>query len=189
MRPTSVMPIFGSPLRLTTDTSTTESAAGLRSPAFLRLALGVVYLHFGVMKFFPDLSSAEMIASQTIMRLSSGWIDARTAMIALALFECAIGLGFLFNIAPRLLPIAFFAHMAGTLLPLFLFPELMFKFAPFAPNLEGQYILKNLVFIAAGWTVLVPRPAIPWRRVGSTHRAPGLAGRPAIEAVTQSGLG
>jgi hypothetical protein len=39
---------------------------------------------------------------------------------------------------------------------LFCLPELTFKFLPFAPTLEGQYILKNLIFVAAGWTVLFP---------------------------------
>jgi len=32
----------------------------------------------------------------------------------------------------------------------------MFKFAPFAPTLEGEFIFKNLVFIAVGWTLLNP---------------------------------
>lgn len=130
-----------------------------RSPAFLRIALGIVYLHFGILKFFPDLSPAEMIASQTVMHLSWSWLDARTAMWALALGECAIGLAFLFNVAPRWLPIVFFGHMLGTCSPLFILPELTFKIAPFAPTLEGQYIMKNLVFVAAAWTVLMPRPS------------------------------
>jgi uncharacterized membrane protein YkgB len=135
--------------------------AAAPSPDLLRLALGFVYLHFGLLKFFPDLSPAEMLASQTIMRLSWSWLDARTALQLLAVFECAIGLGFLFDVARRWMPWLFFAHMAGTVMPLFVLPELVFKFAPFAPTLEGQYILKNLVFVAAGWTVLVPRLEIP----------------------------
>lgn len=127
-----------------------------RSSAPLRIALGVVYLHFGILKLFPDLSSAEMIAGQTIMRLSWSWLDPHTAVLALAVFECAIGLAFLLGIGRRWMPLVFFAHMAGTAVPLFLLPELVFKIAPFAPTLEGQYILKNLVFVAAAWIVLVP---------------------------------
>jgi uncharacterized membrane protein YkgB len=138
------------PILLPPDPST-------RSAVPLRLALGVVYLHFGLLKFFPDLSPAELLASQTIMRLSLGWLDADMALWLLAIMECAIGLGFLLGLAPRLLPLAFFAHMVGTSLPLFVLPELVFKIEPFAPTLEGQYILKNLVFVAAGWVVLAPR--------------------------------
>ncbi len=46
--------------------------------------------------------------------------------------------------------------MFGTFMPLFVLPEFTFKIAPFAPNVEGQYIFKNVVFVAAGWTVLLP---------------------------------
>ncbi|MGH0032408.1 MAG: DoxX family membrane protein [Myxococcota bacterium] len=142
-----------------------DRPTGTRSPVLLRLALGIVYLHFGILKFFPDLSPAEMIASQTVIRLSWSWLDARTAMWALALGECCIGLAFLFNVAPRWLPFVFLLHMIGTCSPLFILPELTFKIAPFAPTLEGQYILKNLVFLAAGWTVLMPRGSVvPWGR-------------------------
>jgi len=143
-----------------------------RSPDLLRIALGFVYLHFGLLKLFPDLSPAEMLASQTIMRLSWSWLDAYTALRLLALFECAIGLGFLFNVAQRWLPFLFFAHMAGTMTPLFVLPELVFKIEPFAPTLEGQYILKNLVFIAAGWTVLAPHFALPRIPFSLPRRAP-----------------
>jgi uncharacterized membrane protein YkgB len=133
------------------------------SPQLLRLALGIVFFHFGFLKFFPDLSPAEMLASQTIMRLPGSWLDARTAMLWLALLECTIGLGFLFNVGLRFVSFLFLLHMIGTFMPIFLLPELAFKIAPFAPTLEGQYILKNLVFVAAGWTVLLPH-CLPARR-------------------------
>jgi hypothetical protein len=129
----------------------------VRSPTFLRLALGAVYVHFGVLKFYPDLSPAELLASQTLMRASFYWLDARTALLVLAVMETAIGLGFLFNICLRMVFLLFMAHMAGTFLPLFFLPEFTFKFVPFAPTLEGQYIFKNLIFVAAGWTVLLPQ--------------------------------
>ncbi len=125
-------------------------------PHFLRLALGLIYFHFGFLKFFPDLSPAELLAGQTIMRLSLHGLDAATALRCLAVFECAIGLGFLFNVCMRWVFFLFLIHMLGTLLPLLLLPEFTFKISPLAPTLEGQYILKNLVFIAAGWTVLWP---------------------------------
>ena len=144
--------------------SSSDPPAGGRSPDLLRIALGIVYLHFGLLKFFPDLSPAEMLASQTIMRLSWSWLDARTAMLVLAMAETAIGLAFLFNAAPRWLAFVFLGHMIGTACPLFLLPELTFKIAPFAPTLEGQYIMKNLVFVAAAWTVLMPRWSFQWRR-------------------------
>lgn len=133
-----------------------RSVYSYRSPTFLRLALGYVYLHFGFLKFFPDLSPAELIATQTVMAFSMHLLDAATAQLYLAILECAIGLGLLFNVFPRLVFGLFIFHMFGTFLPMFLLPEFTFKIAPFAPNLEGQYIFKNVVYVAAGWTVLMP---------------------------------
>jgi hypothetical protein len=43
-----------------------------------------------------------------------------------------------------------YLQMIGTLLPLFFFPSETFTVIPFAPTLEGQYIIKNLVLISAG---------------------------------------
>lgn len=138
------------------------------SPLLLRLALGLVFFHFGFLKFFPDLSPAEMLASQTIMRLSGGELDARTAMWWLACLECTIGLGFLFNVGLRWVSALFMLHMIGTFMPLFVLPELAFTVGPLGLTLEGQYIMKNLVFVAAGWTVLLPY-CLP-RHYGKKHQ-------------------
>ena len=118
--------------------------------------MGYVYLHFGFLKFFPDLSPAELIGTQTVMAVTGHMFDASKAQFLLAILECAIGIGLCFNVFPRIVLGLFVFHMAGTFAPLWFFPELTFKIAPFAPNLEGQYIFKNIVFIAAGWTVFVP---------------------------------
>ena len=40
-------------------------------------------------------------------------------------------------------------QMAGTLMPLLLFPHEVFTRIPYAPTLEGQYIIKNAVLISA----------------------------------------
>lgn len=122
----------------------------------VRLSLGYIYLHFGVLKFFPDLSPAEVLASYTTMKLAGFSLDADAALFWVAIMECIIGVGFLLKTWMRLAGILFLVHMAGTLLPLFILPEFAFKFFPFAPTTEGQYILKNLVLIAAGWAVVAP---------------------------------
>ena len=41
-----------------------------------------------------------------------------------------------------------FIQMLGTLTPLLLFPDETFTRFPYAPSLEGQYIIKNAVLIA-----------------------------------------
>ncbi|MGB6044992.1 MAG: DoxX family membrane protein, partial [Pirellulales bacterium] len=73
-----------------------------KSPVFLRLALGFVYFHFGLLKFFPDLSPAELIGTQTVMSVSQHWLDAHGALVCLAVLETALGLAFLFNVFPKI---------------------------------------------------------------------------------------
>lgn len=122
----------------------------------VRLALGLNYFHFGYLKFYPDLSSAENLAGYTVQRLSLYWITPENALRCIAILECLIGCAFLFNVFLRWLTPLFIFHMIGTFLPLVLLPEICFKFVPLAPTMEGQYILKNLVLLSAGWMVLAP---------------------------------
>jgi uncharacterized membrane protein YkgB len=46
-----------------------------------------------------------------------------------------------------------FLQMPGTFLPLFILPEVCFTRPPFELTMEGQYIVKNLVLIAAAIVV------------------------------------
>ena len=133
-----------------------KAGAAWTSLDAIRLSLGLIYFHFGFLKFFPDLSPAEVIASYTAMKLTGFSMQAAGALWWIAVMECAIGLGFLFKVFMRVTGVLFFMHMLATFLPIFLLPEFAFKFAPFAPSIEGQYILKNLVLVSAGWAVVAP---------------------------------
>ena len=153
-------------------------------PTFLRLSAGTVYFFFGFLKFYTDLSPAEVLASQTVMKMSFHIFDAEMALYLLALMECGIGLCFLFNFGMRWMFFVFLGHQAATFMPLFIYPELCFKIAPFAPTMEGQYIFKNLISVAAGWTVMLPAVKKAWRRqpVASIARASQPAPAPAFGA-------
>jgi uncharacterized membrane protein YphA (DoxX/SURF4 family) len=120
---------------------------------FLRVSLGIVFFWFGVLKYFPAASPAEALAGKTILVLSFGHIQPSISMPILATWECLIGLGLLTGVALRVTIFLLFAQMAGTLLPLFFFPHETFTSIPFAPTLEGQYIIKNLVLISAGLVI------------------------------------
>jgi uncharacterized membrane protein YkgB len=116
----------------------------------LRISLGIVFLWFGVLKFFPTLSPAETLASQTILKLTFNHVGPSLSMPVLASWECLIGLGLLTRVAMRVTLLLLFVQMSATLLALFFFPAEMFTLVPFVPTLTGQYILKNLVLISAG---------------------------------------
>ncbi|MCX8061382.1 MAG: DoxX family membrane protein [Anaerolineales bacterium] len=116
----------------------------------LRLSVGIVFLWFGALKFFPGLSPAEGLASKTIVTLSLGLLSAKTAVLILAVWECLIGIGLISGIFLRGTLFLLWMQMLGTITPLFLFPNECFTVIPIAPTLEGQYIIKNIVLISAG---------------------------------------
>ncbi len=115
----------------------------------LRIALGIVFLWFGALKFFPGLSPAEELAGRTIAALTNGVVPASVALPVLAVWESAIGIGLLVGRWMRAVLLLLFVQMLGTITPLALFPGETWTQFPFAPTLEGQYIIKNVVLVAA----------------------------------------
>lgn len=119
----------------------------------LRVSLGVIFFWFGVLKFFPGLSPAEDLATRTIETLTLGLIPPQVALWILAVWECLIGLGLLFGLFLRATLLLLWLQMLGTITPIFFFPAEVFLHLPYAPTLEGQYIIKNLVLISAGLVI------------------------------------
>lgn len=119
----------------------------------LRVSVGVVFLWFGLLKFFPGLSPAEDLATRTMSVLSFGLVQPRAALLALAVWECAIGIGLVLGVFLRATLLLLWLQMLGTVTPILLFPEEVFARIPYAPTLEGQYIIKNLVLVSAGIVV------------------------------------
>jgi uncharacterized membrane protein YphA (DoxX/SURF4 family) len=119
----------------------------------LRLSLGVIFLWFGALKFFPQMSPAQDLAIRTIAVLSANLVPAAIALPVLAAWECLIGIGLLVGRGLRAILLLLYMQMLGTLTPVMLFPSEIFTRFPYAPTLEGQYIIKNLVLISAGIVV------------------------------------
>lgn len=122
-------------------------------PVLLRVSLGIVFLWFGALKLFPNVSPAEELATRTIGVLTGGAIPDLVALQLLAVWECLIGLGLLLGRGLRGILLLLYVQMVGTLTPILLFPNDVFVRIPYAPTLEGQYIIKNLVLISAGIVV------------------------------------
>lgn len=145
---------------------------------FLRIGLGIVFFWFGFIKFFPGLSPAESLATQTIETLTFGLVTPQISLPLLAVWESLIGLGLIFGVFMRATLLLLFVQMLGTITPIFLFPQAVFEVFPIAPTLEGQYIIKNVVLISAGlvlgatvrggWTVADPEIA----RIGRKAQKP-----------------
>lgn len=125
------------------------------SPVFsaftiLRITVGIVYFWFGALKFFQGLSPAEQLAMQTIHKITFGLINDHLNIIMLASWECIIGVFLIIGkwVKPALMLL--FLHMACTFSPFIFFPDQVFNIAPYGLSLTGQYIVKNIIIIAAG---------------------------------------
>ena len=115
----------------------------------LRIALGIVFLWFGAIKFVPGWSPAADLAMRTIDRLTIGVVPPHLGLPILAVWETLIGIGLLSGRYLRLTLLLLFVQMPGTMMPLLLFPGETFIAFPYAPTLEGQYIIKNVVLVSA----------------------------------------
>jgi putative oxidoreductase len=119
---------------------------------FLRISLGLVFLGFGFLKFFPGVSPAADLAGETMEALTLGLIPSGVGVVLVAMLETAIGVclitGKFLRLGLALLGVA----MVGILSPLVLLPGELFD-RPYEPTLEGQYVLKDIVLLAAGLVV------------------------------------
>lgn len=121
------------------------SSWGQKHAVFVaRLALGIIFIWFGILKYFPGLSPAEELVKHTIT-----FIRPDIFIPLLATWEVAIGIGFLLGKPMWLTLLLLALHMPGTFLPFVLVPEAVWTHFPYGLTLEGQYIIKNFAVISA----------------------------------------
>lgn len=111
--------------------------------------IGLIYLWFGVLKYFPEYSPAEDLATSTIDLLTFSLVPSHVSILLLAISETLIGLLLIMNIYRRQTVVLALTHMFFTFTPIFLFPDQIFTCLPFCFTLLGQYILKNVVIVGA----------------------------------------
>ena len=168
------------PLRITLDRMELLSTrclarSGLRlrpSITLLRLSLGLVFLGFGALKFEPGLSPDEDLAMATMDELTLGLVPGGVGLAFVALLESAIGLALLTGRYLRLGVVLLGLTMVGILSPLVLFPDELFAGEHNTPTLQGQYVLKDAVLLAAG--LVVAASALGRHQIAG---GPGEAGR------------
>jgi uncharacterized membrane protein YphA (DoxX/SURF4 family) len=115
----------------------------------LRISIGIIYLWFGALKYFPGVSPAEDLAKETIHLLTFGLIGPEWSLLLLAFWETAIGVLLLAGLFKRYTFWLVIVHMTCTFTPLVLLSNLSFTQLPFSLTLVGQYIIKNIVIISA----------------------------------------
>jgi putative oxidoreductase len=112
----------------------------------LRISLGVVFLAFGALKFFPGVSPAEDLAVRTVEALTLGVVPGAAALLLTAMMECFVGLTLLTGKLLRTGLAVLGVSLIGIMSPLVLFFTDLF---PGAPTLEAQYVFKDIVLAAA----------------------------------------
>lgn len=118
----------------------------------LRISLGVIFIWFGILKPL-GISPAE-----DLVRLTVQWmplLPTDTWIAVIGWWEVAIGVAFLFHKTIRIAIALLALQMIGTFLPLVILSEITFQagYIPYAPTMEGQYIIKNLLIISAALVI------------------------------------
>lgn len=111
-----------------------------------KFGLFVVFFWFGILKVI-GLSPASGLV-QRLFEQTISFMDFGTFLIIFGLFECLIGVLFIVKRSERVVIPLLFIHMITTFGPLIFLPQETWS-GFMVPTLEGQYIIKNLVLIAA----------------------------------------
>jgi uncharacterized membrane protein YkgB len=123
----------------------------------LRISMGAVYFVFGILKYFPGVSPAQDLALATTHLLSFGLVPAvipsGVAMALIATLECAIGLLLLAGRWLRPAICLLGAQLTGILSPAVLLAGRLFAGPHHMPTLEGQYVLKDVILVAAAMVI------------------------------------
>lgn len=115
---------------------------------FLRVSMGIIFIWFGALKLVPDLSPAEDLIRDTVP-----FVPMSIFIPFLAIWEIAIGIGFVSGRFMRITILLLFLQMPGTISPIFLNPSAVWATFPYGLTLEGQYIVKNMVLISAALVI------------------------------------
>jgi uncharacterized membrane protein YphA (DoxX/SURF4 family) len=125
---------------------TTIALANQAYPLVTRVALFIVYFWFGFIKLI-GLSEATGLA-KALTAKTVGLPHFQVLFTTLAVFECVIGVLCLIPRATRLVVALLVMHLAVVCAPLVLVPDMTWQ-AALVPTMDGQYILKNVLIIAA----------------------------------------
>ncbi|KKT81524.1 MAG: hypothetical protein UW79_C0018G0013 [Candidatus Yanofskybacteria bacterium GW2011_GWA2_44_9] len=111
-----------------------------------RIAIFVVYFWFGFLKIIGVSPAGPMV--QTLFERTLNFMPFEAFYAGFSFFEIIIGILFLIRGMERLALGLIYIHLITTVLPLFLLPHLTWQ-GFMVPTLEGQYIIKNILIVAA----------------------------------------
>lgn len=110
-----------------------------------RVSIFLVFFWFGLIKLIGLSPASPLAEALTAKTVGMKYFD--VLFYGLAVFECLIGLLFLFPKFTRIVVPLLLLHMLVVCSPLILLPDLTWQSFG-VPTLEGQYIIKNAVVVA-----------------------------------------
>ena len=110
----------------------------------VRIPLFIIFFWFGFLKII-DLSPAQQFVQDTVYWMP--FLSAADWTVVIGVWEVFIAVFFLFKRTTFIAMILLMIQMTGTFLPLVILPDVTFQNSnPLLPTLEGQYIIKNLIY-------------------------------------------
>lgn len=114
----------------------------------LRVALGLVFIWFGALKAIGASPVATMIQE------TFSFLPIHQFLLILGAWEMVIGVGIILKRALRCVLILLGIHLAGTFVALWFNPPHFFvQGSPFFLTADGEFVIKNLVLMAAGLVI------------------------------------
>jgi uncharacterized membrane protein YkgB len=114
----------------------------------LRIALGVVFVWFGALKLTASTPVAQLVAD------TLPFLPKNLLVPALGIFEIFLGLGLIIGRRLDLVVVLLVLHLVGTFLVLVVTPQKAFVDGdPLMLTMVGEFVVKNIVLIAAGLVV------------------------------------
>lgn len=116
--------------------------------SILQATLGLVFLWFGALKLTLTTPVAELVTT------TIPFIPETLLLVLLGLWEVGIGVLLLWGRFVRTMLVLFLAQMLGTFSVILLQPQVAFQGNnPLLLSIEGEFVIKNLVLVAAGLSV------------------------------------
>lgn len=115
-----------------------------------RTAIFIVYFWFGLLKAVGVSPAGPLV--HDLFQKTLPFLSFPAFYLFFSLFEMAIGIMFLIRGWERLAIFLLAVHLITTALPLLILPAITWQ-GFLTPTLEGQYIIKNILIVAAAVVV------------------------------------
>jgi uncharacterized membrane protein YkgB len=114
----------------------------------LRVALGLVFIWFGVLK------ALGVSPVTTLIQETYSFLPIHPFLLILGAWEMLVGIGIIVRRALRCVLILLSMHLAGTFVALWFNPQHFFvQGFPLFLTADGEFVMKNLVLMASGLVI------------------------------------